>query len=86
MVFNFSASYPPFSPLHRHHSNHLQIWVYGSSPESSLVAVVVPKKPFLDQHSDLSSQEAKKAMLAVRLRGCGGFGSALRCSVLHVAA
>lgn len=41
-----------------------QIWVYGSSLESSLVAVVVPKKAFTDKYSDLNSEEAKKAMLA----------------------
>ncbi|KAL4444107.1 hypothetical protein ABPG75_011844 [Micractinium tetrahymenae] len=40
-----------------------QIWVYGSSLESSLVAVVVPKKAFTDQHPDLASPDAKKAML-----------------------
>ena len=43
----------------------LQIWVYGNSLESSLVAVVVPKKSFLEKYSDLASPEATKAMLQV---------------------
>lgn len=40
-----------------------QLWVYGSSLESSLVAVVVPRKAFMEQHPDLGSEEANKAML-----------------------
>lgn len=55
-----------------------QIWVYGSSLESSLVAVVVPKKQFVDQHPGLGSQEAKKAMLAVSC-GAGAHPPALTC-------
>ncbi|PSC75938.1 acetyl-synthetase [Micractinium conductrix] len=40
-----------------------QIWVYGSSLESQLVAVVVPKKAFVSQYPDLEGEEAKAAML-----------------------
>lgn len=42
-----------------------QIWVYGSSLESALVAVVVPRGAFMKEHPDLSSADAKAAMLAV---------------------
>ena len=49
-----------------------QIWVYGNSLESSLVAVVVPKKAFLEKYPDLGSPEASKAMLQVRQAGREG--------------
>jgi hypothetical protein len=47
-----------------------QIWVYGNSLESTLVAVVVPKKAFKDKHGDLASDEARKAMLEVSGSAC----------------
>ena len=42
-----------------------QIWVYGNSLESAIVAVVVPKPAFLAKYPDGGvGEEAKKAMLA----------------------
>jgi hypothetical protein len=72
-------------------SLHAQIWVYGNSFESQLVAVVVPKQAFLDKHPDLASDEAKKAMLAVsappaQLHGAVACPSCCACLSKHAPA
>ena len=47
-----------------------QIWVYGSSTESSLVAVVIPKPSWKSQQGDITTDEAKSEMLK-QLRSTG---------------
>lgn len=47
-----------------------QIWVYGSSTESSLVAVVIPKSSWRREQGDITTEQAKSEMLK-QLRSTG---------------
>jgi len=49
--------------IYSRNENIEQIWVYGSSTESALVAIVVPKQKWKDSHPNLDDPDVKKEML-----------------------